>query len=194
MLCPELHQAVLGDGVISTTGGGVESDPLDGEGIDVTVGVPEIGFQGPPNGRVGEALQDQGQAVVAELDGPDRLADEGLEGVLEVLGPGLDGGFAVVGAGEDVSDPDGDEPSVGESLVERVWGEMAVEDFGESEVAEESQEEGYVIDTLVGQFQGGVHGGSPTRDLGKSSLYRGGQADGKSRRSNVNIESIGRLG
>jgi hypothetical protein len=29
--------------------------------------------------------------------------------------------------------------------VERVWWEMAVEDLGESKVAEESQEEGYVI-------------------------------------------------
>ena len=63
-------------------------------------------------GRVVEALQDQGQAVVAELDGADGLADEGLEGVLELLGPGLDGGLAVVGPGEDVGDPDGDEPSV----------------------------------------------------------------------------------
>jgi hypothetical protein len=30
-------------------------------------------------------------------------------------------------------------------LVERVRWEMAVEDLGESEVAEESQEEGYII-------------------------------------------------
>ena len=42
----EWHQAILGDGVIATTGGGVESDPLDGQGIDVAVGVPEVGFQG----------------------------------------------------------------------------------------------------------------------------------------------------
>src|SRR5512142_678114 len=95
----QLHQAIIGDGVISTTGGGVKSDPLDGEGIDVAVGMPEIGFQGLPSGRVAEALQDQGQAVGAEFDGPDRLADEGLEGELEILGPGLDGGLAVVGAG-----------------------------------------------------------------------------------------------
>jgi len=104
--------------VISTTGGGVESDPLDGQGRDVTVGLPELGFQGLPSRWVGEALQDQGQAVVAELDGPEGWADAGLEGVPEFLGPGLDGGFAMVGAGEDVSDPDGDEPAIGESLVE----------------------------------------------------------------------------
>ena len=45
---PELHQAVVGDGVIATAGGGVEADPLDGQGIDVAVGVPEVGFQALP--------------------------------------------------------------------------------------------------------------------------------------------------
>src|SRR3954466_12610818 len=44
---------------------------------------------------------------------------------------------------------------------------------------EESQEEGDVIDAFVGQFEGGVHGGSPTRGWGKPSLYRGGRAEGK---------------
>src|SRR5512135_1385002 len=85
----------------------------------------------------------------------------------------------MVGAGEDVSDPDGDEPAVGESLVERVRWEMAVEDLGELELDEEAQEQRHVVDTFVGQFEGGVHGGSPTRDLGKPSLYRGEQAAGK---------------
>ena len=96
----------------------------------------------------------------------------------ESVGPGLDGGLAVVGAGEDVSDPDGDEPSVGEPLVEGVGWEMAVEDLGELELDEEAQEQGHVIDPLVGQFEGGVHGGSPTSGLGKPSLYRGGAAGG----------------
>ena len=95
---PELHQAVLGDGVIATTGGGVEPDPLDGQGVDVTVGVPEIGFQGFPGRRGIEAFQEQGQAVVAKLDGADWLADEGFEGVLKIPGPGLDGRLAVVGS------------------------------------------------------------------------------------------------
>jgi hypothetical protein len=159
----ELHQAILGDGVRSTTGGGVESDSLDRQGVDVTVGVPEVGFQGLPSGLGVETLQEQGQAVVAELDGADALTDEGFQGVLEFLGPGLDGGLAVVGSGEDVGDPGGDEPAVGEPLVEGVGREVAVEDLGELELDEESQEQGHVIDAFVGQFEGGVHGGAPTR-------------------------------
>jgi hypothetical protein len=162
-----LHQTVVGDGVISTTRGGVEPDPLDGQGINVAVGVPEVGFQGLPDRRFGESLQDQGQAVVGELDGSDGLAAEDLKGVPKFVGPGLNGGLAMVGAGKDVSDPDGDEPSVGETLVERVGGEVAVEDLGEFELDEESQEQGDVIDTFVGQFEGGVHSGSPTSGLGK---------------------------
>jgi hypothetical protein len=85
----------------------------------------------------------------------------------------------MVGSGEDVGDPDGDEPAVGESLVEGVGGEVTVEDLGEFEFDEESQEEGDVIDAFVGQFECSVHGVAPTRVWGKSSLYRGGPAGGK---------------
>jgi hypothetical protein len=76
----------------------------------------------------------------------------------------------MIGVGEDVSDPDGDEPAVGESLVEWVWREMAVEDLGEAELDQEAQEQGDVIDAFVGQFESGVHGVSPTSGLGKPSL------------------------
>ena len=84
-----------------------------------------------PGRQVAEAFQDQGEAIVAELDGADGLADEGLEGVLEAVDPLLDVGLAVVGLGEDVGDPDGDEPAVGEPLMERMGREMAVEDLRE---------------------------------------------------------------
>jgi hypothetical protein len=50
--------------------------------------------------------------------------------MLEAVDPLLDVGLAVVGPGEDVGDPDGDQPAVGEALVEGMWGEMAVEDLG----------------------------------------------------------------
>ena len=45
---------------------------------------------------------------------------------------------------------------------------MAVEDLGELELDQEAQEQGDVIDAFVGQFEGGVHGGTPTRVLGKA--------------------------
>ncbi len=115
----------------------------------------------------------------AELDGPNRLSDEGLEGVVETVDPLLDMGLAVVGLGEDVSDPDGDEPAVGETLMEGMWGEMAVEDLGESQLDQEAHQQGDVIDAFVSQFQGGVHGGTPTRAAGKASLYRQGRPDRK---------------
>src|SRR4051812_8411975 len=85
----------------------------------------------------------------------------------------------MIGAGEDVSDPGSDEPAAGESLVEGVGREMAVEDLGETEPGEEGQEQRHVIDAFVGQFEGGVHGGAPTSGSGKPSLYRGGRAGGK---------------
>ena len=45
-----------------------------------------------------EAREDQGQAVIGELDGTDGLSDEGLEGVVDALGPVLDGRLAVIAA------------------------------------------------------------------------------------------------
>ena len=96
--------------------------------------------------------------------------------------------------GEDVGDPDGDEPAVGEPLVEGVGREVAVEDLGELELDQEAQEQGDVIDTFVGQFEGGVHGGSPTRAWGKPSLYRGGRAGGKiqaKKREHGNYREVG---
>jgi hypothetical protein len=41
------------------------------------------------------------------------------------------------------------------------------------------KQEGHVIDAFVNQSPGGVLGGSPTKPLGKSSLYRGGQREEK---------------
>ena len=62
--------------------------------------------------------------------------------------------------------------------MERVGREVPVEDLGELELDEESQEQGHVIDTFVGQFERGLHGSAPTSGWGKPSLYRGGRAEG----------------
>ena len=107
----------------------------------------------------------------------------------------LNGGLAVVGSGEDVGDPDGDEPSIGESLVEGVCREVSVEDLGEFERDEESQEQGQIIDAFVGQFEGGVPGGAPTKAGGESPrcIAVGGPAE-RCRRRKVNMGTIGRLG
>jgi hypothetical protein len=103
------------------------------------------------------------------------LADQGLERELEPFDPLLDVGLAMVGLGEDVSDPDGDKPAIGEALVEGMRREMAVDGLREPEFDQETQEQRHVIDALVSQFQGSVHGGTPTKSSGKTSLYREGR-------------------
>ena len=131
------------------------------------------------------------------------MADERLQGVLEALDPLLDGGLAVVGPGEDVGEPDGDQPAVGKSLMERMGRELAIDDLGDAEFDQEAQQQGHVIDPLVGQFQSGAvfrsgrrlggdiinpwagqvqgddHGCSPTRPGRKASLYRSGRPEWK---------------
>ena len=137
---PQLHQPVVVDGVVAIGGGGVEADPLHRrQRIDLALGVPEVGFQLVPDLQIAETFQDQGQAVVAELDGPNGLADDGLDGVPKTLDPLLDVGLAVVGLGENVGDPDRDQPAVGETLVEGVRREMAVEDLGKLELDQKAE-------------------------------------------------------
>jgi hypothetical protein len=69
----------------------------------------------------------------------------------------------VIGAGEDVGDPDRDEPALGGPLMMGVGWEGLVEELRQAELDEEAEEQGDVIDAFVGQLQGGVHGGSPTK-------------------------------
>ena len=94
--------------MITITGGAIQSDPLDGQFIDVTRGLPEIRFQEGPDSRVTEPLEHEGKAIVGELDGAERLARDGFEGMVQVGGPIADVALAVVGLGEDVGvDPTG---------------------------------------------------------------------------------------
>ena len=161
---PQLHQAVVVDGVVAIAGGGVEADPLARrQGIDLAVDAPEVGFQLVPGRRIAEAFQDQGEAIVAELDGPDGLADEGLEGVLEAVDPLLDVGLAVVGLGEDVGDPDGDEPAVGEPLMEGMGREMRSRISGNRSLIKKPTSRGTSstrswVSSRVGRWRGGFAG------------------------------------
>ena len=42
-------------------------------------------------------------------------------------------------------------------------GEELVEELRKAELDEEAEEQGDVIDAFVGELQGGVHGGAPTK-------------------------------
>ena len=148
-----LHQAPLGDGVVTITGGAIQADPLDGQFIDVTSGLPEIGFQEAPDGRVAGPLEHEGKAIVGEVDGTERLARDGFEGMVQTGGPITDVALAVVGLGKDVGDPDGDEPAVGESLMEGMCREMAIKDLGQAKLDEEAQQQGHIADTFVSELQ-----------------------------------------
>ena len=55
---------------------------------------------------------------------------------------------------------------------------QAVEDLGESQLDQEAQQQGDVIDAFVGQLHGGVHGGSPTKAWEKLRCTAERQASG----------------
>jgi hypothetical protein len=133
-------------------------------------------------------LEDQGEAVVAEVDVAEGLSGDGFEGMVERVGPGADVGLAVIGLGEDVSDPDGDEPSLGESLMVGVGLEVLVEEMGETKLDQESEEQRDVIDAFVSQLQGSFHGVAPTSHGGKPRCIAG---EGVSERSRNNTREHG---
>ena len=199
----QLHQALVVDGVVAIGGGGVEADPLHRrQVIDLALGAEEGGLQLVPGRLVAEAFEDQGQAVIAEIDRANGLADEGFQGVSEAVDPLLDVGLAVIALGEDVGDPDGDQPAVGESLVEGVWWDDAVDGLGDTESDQEADQQWDIIDALVDQIRGGAagvlrrsggavegscvsgipgdnHGRSPKDSEWRAGLYRSGDPEWK---------------
>ena len=107
--------------------------------------------------------QQQGEPVVAEFDLADGQPSNGLEAVVEFVGPGADVRLAVIGLGEDVRDPEGDEPTEGQPLMVGVGLEVVVEELRETESDEEAEDQGDVVNPFVNEAEGGWHGGAPAR-------------------------------
>ena len=69
----------------------------------------------------------------------------------------------MIGLGEDVGDPEGDEPTEGKPLMMGVGLEVVVQEVGEPELDQEAEDQGNVVDAFVNEAEGGRHGGAPTR-------------------------------
>ena len=145
---PELEQAFGRDLVIAIRGGAIKADAVDGDLIHLTGPLPQVVFQGAPIGLV-ETAQDNAQAIIAELDGTKGLAQEGLEGVGMALRPVLDGGLAVIGLREEEGDPGGRQGTVAEPPLEVMGAEVAVEQFRQSQLLDDADQQGDVIDPFV---------------------------------------------
>ena len=111
-------------------------------------------------------MEGEGEAIVGEIDGAERLARDGFEGMVQVGGPVANVGLAVVGLGEDVGDPDRDEPAVGESLMERMCREMAIEDLGEAQLDKEAEQQRDIVDAFMSELQGCIHSRAPSMARG----------------------------
>ena len=118
-----------------------------------------------------------------KLDVADGQPGDGFEAVVELVGPVADVGLAVIGLGEDVGDPEGDEPAEGESLMMGVWLEVTGRgDGGSRSLDEEAEDQGDVVDAFVSQVEcGGM--AVLQRGLGKSVVVpprsRGEKIQGK---------------
>jgi hypothetical protein len=157
-----LHEPFGRDLVIAEGGGAVEADAFGWDGVDFTGGMPQVVFESGPIGVV-EAREDNAQAVVGELTGPERLSEECLQGMGVLSGPVLDRGFAVVGFGEEKGEPSGGQRPVVESLVEVVGPKVAAEDLREAQTLDDAEEKGNVVNAFVLQSKRwGNHAGHDT--------------------------------
>jgi hypothetical protein len=113
---------------------------------------------------LGQAVQDVGQAVVVEVQRPDGLAQQGLEGELVLLGPRLQAVKAVVALGEEEGQPDGHDLPQGQLALPEVVlvvVELAVQEFGDAQPLQAGEQDGQVVDPLDVErpLRGGaVHG------------------------------------
>jgi hypothetical protein len=149
----QLHEPTVWGGVEAVAGGAVESDPLQGEGVDRAGALPEFGLEGVPGLGVAQPRQQQGEAVVGEIAVADGESGDRFEAVVELESPGADVGLAVVGLGEDGGDPESDEPTERKALMVRVGLEVLVQEVGEPELDQEAEDQGDVIDPFVDEAE-----------------------------------------
>jgi hypothetical protein len=186
----ELHEPAVAGGVEAVAGGAIEADALQGEGVDLAGTLPEVGFDPVPGFGVAQPSQEQGEAVISEVDLADGQPGDGLEAVVGFVGPGADMGLAVIGLGEDVSDPEGDEPTERKSLMVGMRLEVLIEELGEPELDQEAEDQGDVIDAFVNEAKWGRHGGAPTRVEEKRRCTAGGSPGEGPGKIHVNIHGL----
>jgi hypothetical protein len=149
----QLHEALGDDRVEPITGGAIEADPIHRHGVDLAGGAPESRLEAIPERGVAEPREDEGETVVGKVEFADGLSGTGFEGALEFFDPVADVDFAVIGVREDIGDPDGDDPPLGESLMKGMGDEDLVEELRETELDEEADEQGDIVDAFMSQLQ-----------------------------------------
>lgn len=113
---------------------------LDGDLVDFTGGVPEIGFEFGPISIV-KATEEDAEAVIGTFDGPEGLSEEGFEEMDAVGSSVLDMDFAMAGLREDEGKPDTGEPAVRNTLMEVMSSPMLFESRGELHLLEEADQQ-----------------------------------------------------
>ena len=129
----------LVDGTIQPEAGGIQV--VDAHRLSV-----EIVFEGVPGVGLGLSRQNVRAAVVVEVEGPDGLAEQGLEGVEVLLGSGLQPAEAVVRLREEEDEPDGDDLTQGQFAHPKVvGGEVTIPQFSDAQALPGGPENGEVI-------------------------------------------------
>jgi hypothetical protein len=134
----ELKDAIGGDLMIAKGSGAIESDTVERDFIHFARVLPQVGFESGPVSFV-TAAENNTEAIIGELDGPERLAESRFEGVLMTAGPILRGNLAMVGLGKDEGEPDGGEPTIGNTLMEMMGAQVFLQDLRETQLLHQAE-------------------------------------------------------
>ena len=145
-----LHQTIGIRGVITIGGRGVQATLLDRDFVDLTRGIPEIGFEIRPV-RVMKTAQQDGEPIIRTFNGTERLieSEQRLKKMSAFGGPVLDMGFAMTGLGKNECQPYTHEPAVRYPLMKMVASQMLLQDGGELHFFHEANQQRNVIDTFM---------------------------------------------
>ena len=143
----ELEKAEFGENIdVGVGGGGIDAKEVRLEVVNTDGVLVEVGLSVFPGAVQGQVIEDVGQAVVLEVEGPNGLAQAGGKGVEVSLSPGLKLGEPMVALGSDEGNPDTGDFAEGQFALPAVpGGEVAVEGLGHLQVFQRGQQDGDVV-------------------------------------------------
>ncbi|MBO9322245.1 MAG: hypothetical protein J7457_08965 [Roseiflexus sp.] len=144
----ELEQAVLRDLPIAAGGRAIDAHGGRIQVIDAQDMLVERVVTRGPGVIIAQGAQDIRQAVVGQVGGAQGGREDGVQGRLQVIGPGTDAVEPMVGAREDVGQPDQRDPAPAQAPVIAVRREVGVQDGRQPEAEQMGQQQRHIVNSF----------------------------------------------
>jgi hypothetical protein len=149
----QLHHPLLRRRVVPVGCRTIQTHPAQFQVIHCHGLGPKLLFQRFPVRGPAQPPQDNAQAIIIELDRPDRLPHQPFQGLLMPLRPLLDGGLTVISFRGDERHPGYRPYAVAQPLTQSVIAQIPVEQLGKSQPLLQTDQQGDIVDSLMAQGQ-----------------------------------------